>query len=395
MRGEKQQRRVTAHREKPRLFAFRAAKGGCGAPGQRRAGWEGALGQHRVPPPRPPAPPAPPAPPGRPAAAPSSATPPVPPPPDRHPPGSRVRPRSRRGGGGAGRGRREEGRPRAAMAWPCISRVCCLARFWSQLDRSDLAVPLTIRNYSDIEEQEDAPAPPPPPPRPPAAAPRPRPGPAHGSPPEPFAAETQYRRDFRAWPLPRRAARPWVSAGSGGHRATAPPPAPTRAARALPGIGRPERRPRADGGPTTSYRYRHRAGGGGGAERGHCGRAPRRGSGRGDAVGAARARGGLSAAVGPGPRGRSPAALSEGCGEKPPRTARRLCASVGSAGSPLRGRGGMLREGKAVVGRAGTAVKPCAVRRRSGSGCIGASVRLRCASPAVCALRSLSCAAGS
>uniref|UniRef100_A0A8C9FGJ2 MAP6 domain-containing protein 1 n=1 Tax=Pavo cristatus TaxID=9049 RepID=A0A8C9FGJ2_PAVCR len=60
------------------------------------------------------------------------------------------------------------------MAWPCISRVCCLARFWSQLDRSDLAVPLTIRNYSDIEEQEDAPAPPPPP-RPPAAAPRPRP----------------------------------------------------------------------------------------------------------------------------------------------------------------------------------------------------------------------------
>ncbi|XP_021249499.1 MAP6 domain-containing protein 1 [Numida meleagris] len=60
------------------------------------------------------------------------------------------------------------------MAWPCISRVCCLARFWSQLDRSDLAVPLTIRNYSDIEEQEDAP---PPPPRPPAATPRPRPGP--------------------------------------------------------------------------------------------------------------------------------------------------------------------------------------------------------------------------
>ncbi|XP_040535179.1 MAP6 domain-containing protein 1 isoform X3 [Gallus gallus] len=146
------------------------------------------------------------------------------------------------------------------MAWPCISRVCCLARFWSQLDRSDLAVPLTIRNYSDIEEQEDAPAPPPPPPppRPPAAAPRPRPGPAHGSPPEPFAAETQYRRDFRAWPLPRRAARPWVSAGSGGHRPPAPPPAPTRAARALPGIGRPERRPRADGGPTTSYRQEYR-----------------------------------------------------------------------------------------------------------------------------------------
>uniref|UniRef100_A0A8D2ISQ3 MAP6 domain containing 1 n=1 Tax=Varanus komodoensis TaxID=61221 RepID=A0A8D2ISQ3_VARKO len=38
------------------------------------------------------------------------------------------------------------------MAWPCISRVCCLARFWNQLDKSDLAVPLTIHNYSDIEE---------------------------------------------------------------------------------------------------------------------------------------------------------------------------------------------------------------------------------------------------
>ena len=40
------------------------------------------------------------------------------------------------------------------MAWPCISRVCCLARFWSQLDKSDLSVPLTHQNYSDIAEQE-------------------------------------------------------------------------------------------------------------------------------------------------------------------------------------------------------------------------------------------------
>lgn len=170
------------------------------------------------------------------------------------------------------------------MAWPCISRVCCLARFWSQLDKSDLSVPLTIHNYSDIEEQEEgAPqrggAPPRGSVRPPAPAPRPRdPAAAAGraggrrkgrtvAAGEPFAAETQYRRDFRAWPLPRRDAFPWVSASSGGGRdGAAPQPAPGRAACALPGgggrpagdgCGGPEQlRPRsqADGGHTTSYR---------------------------------------------------------------------------------------------------------------------------------------------
>ncbi|XP_059678917.1 MAP6 domain-containing protein 1 [Gavia stellata] len=165
------------------------------------------------------------------------------------------------------------------MAWPCISRVCCLARFWSQLDKSDLSVPLTIHNYSDIEEQEDgAPqrggAPPRGSARPPAAAPgRPR-DPAAGKPGgrrkgravaagEPFAAETQYRRDFRAWPLPRRDAFPWVSASSGGGRdGAAPQTAPGRSACALPGGGGgPEQlRPRsqADGGHTTSYRQEYR-----------------------------------------------------------------------------------------------------------------------------------------
>ncbi|XP_042651550.1 MAP6 domain-containing protein 1 isoform X1 [Tyto alba] len=162
------------------------------------------------------------------------------------------------------------------MAWPCISRVCCLARFWSQLDKSDLSVPLTIHNYSDIEEQEDgAPqrggAPPRGSARPPAPAPRPR-DPAAGKPGgrrkgravtggEPFAAETQYRRDFRAWPLPRRDAFPWVSAssGGGGRDGAAPQPAPGRAACALPG-GPEQLRPRsqADGGHTTSYRQEYR-----------------------------------------------------------------------------------------------------------------------------------------
>ncbi|KAM9007761.1 MAP6 domain-containing protein 1 isoform 1-T1 [Ara ararauna] len=166
------------------------------------------------------------------------------------------------------------------MAWPCISRVCCLARFWSQLDKSDLSVPLTIHNYSDIEEQEDGPhhqrggAPPRGSARPPAPAPRPRdPAAATGKPGgrrksraaaggEPFAAETQYRRDFRAWPLPRRGdAFPWVSASSGGRDGAAPQPAPGRAACALPGSGGPEQlrpRPQADGGHTTSYRQEYR-----------------------------------------------------------------------------------------------------------------------------------------
>ncbi|KAM9003555.1 MAP6 domain-containing protein 1 isoform 1-T1 [Sarcophilus harrisii] len=81
------------------------------------------------------------------------------------------------------------------MAWPCISRVCCLARRWNQLDRSDVAVPLTVHSYSDIED-------PPPPPGPPP------PGPP-GSPGPPL---TQYQRDFGA---PRRDPQPWPRPGPG------------------------------------------------------------------------------------------------------------------------------------------------------------------------------------
>ncbi|XP_006869870.1 PREDICTED: MAP6 domain-containing protein 1 [Chrysochloris asiatica] len=40
------------------------------------------------------------------------------------------------------------------MAWPCISRLCCLARRWNQLDRSDVAVPLTLHSYSDLETED-------------------------------------------------------------------------------------------------------------------------------------------------------------------------------------------------------------------------------------------------
>ncbi|KAB5535665.1 hypothetical protein PHYPO_G00120560 [Pangasianodon hypophthalmus] len=54
----------------------------------------------------------------------------------------------------ADQGARESSVRRITMAWPCISRVCCLAQFWNQFDKSDLSVPLTIQNYSEIADQE-------------------------------------------------------------------------------------------------------------------------------------------------------------------------------------------------------------------------------------------------
>ncbi|XP_059681950.1 microtubule-associated protein 6 [Gavia stellata] len=142
------------------------------------------------------------------------------------------------------------------MAWPCITRACCIARFWNQLDKADIAVPLVFTKYSEATEH-----PPAPPPRPAAPidtqpggeaaaaagggepAPGPtRPGPApHASPPAdsvmrhdykpwkvqrpepsckpkseyqpsdtPFEKETQYQKDFRAWPIPKRGDHPWI-----------------------------------------------------------------------------------------------------------------------------------------------------------------------------------------
>ncbi|XP_072219953.1 microtubule-associated protein 6 homolog [Leuresthes tenuis] len=131
------------------------------------------------------------------------------------------------------------------MAWPCISRVCCLARFWNQFDKSDLSVPLTIQNYSDITEQEvrsvtkqvsDLE-------RAPGnnySVPEPR---ARGSPKAPtdgsgtrgsfrgrrepsykpredyhppgvpFPSVTQYKQDFKPWPIPRKENFPWINNG--------------------------------------------------------------------------------------------------------------------------------------------------------------------------------------
>ncbi|KAM6140053.1 microtubule-associated protein 6 [Pterocles gutturalis] len=146
------------------------------------------------------------------------------------------------------------------MAWPCITRACCIARFWNQLDKADIAVPLVFTKYSEATEYPTSL-----PPRPAAPidtqpagegvaaggggggggepAPGPtRPGPApHSSPPAdsvmrhdykpwkvqrpepsckpkseyqpsdtPFEKETQYQKDFRAWPIPKRGDHPWI-----------------------------------------------------------------------------------------------------------------------------------------------------------------------------------------
>nr|XP_061835701.1 microtubule-associated protein 6 homolog [Nerophis lumbriciformis] len=118
------------------------------------------------------------------------------------------------------------------MAWPCISRVCCLARFWNQLDKSDLSVPLTIQNYSDISEQDVrsvtqqvassevnyTPAPGADGPeargcfrarREAGHKPREDEQPAR----VPFPSVTQYKQDFKPWPIPKKEHFPWISDG--------------------------------------------------------------------------------------------------------------------------------------------------------------------------------------
>ncbi|KAJ8412548.1 hypothetical protein AAFF_G00128840 [Aldrovandia affinis] len=147
------------------------------------------------------------------------------------------------------------------MAWPCISRACCMARFWNQLDKTDIAVPLVFAKYSDVSEtqhlnlqhQQKQPHPevrasavaietqpshsdqeivPKAPPATGPAAPddgsgssvmrqdykhwKVRPEPSckpkneyHAS-ETPFNNETQYQKDFKPWPIPRRGDHPWI-----------------------------------------------------------------------------------------------------------------------------------------------------------------------------------------
>uniref|UniRef100_A0A8C8IXT8 MAP6 domain containing 1 n=1 Tax=Oncorhynchus tshawytscha TaxID=74940 RepID=A0A8C8IXT8_ONCTS len=92
------------------------------------------------------------------------------------------------------------------MAWPCISRVCCLARFWNQFDKSDLSLPLTIQNYSDIADQEVRSVT--------RQVPTDR---DYHRPGVPFSSVTQYKQDYKPWPIPKKDNFPWISnCGKGG-----------------------------------------------------------------------------------------------------------------------------------------------------------------------------------
>ncbi|XP_028277266.1 microtubule-associated protein 6 [Parambassis ranga] len=141
------------------------------------------------------------------------------------------------------------------MAWPCISRACCMARFWNQLDKADIAVPLVFTKYTDVSEMQHIQLQPPL--HPPQArvaietqpsragsrtasatrAPRRcvseervcssvmredfkhwrvRPEPSckpkneYHEPETPFNSETQYQKDFKPWPIPKRYDHPWI-----------------------------------------------------------------------------------------------------------------------------------------------------------------------------------------
>ncbi|XP_029030236.1 microtubule-associated protein 6 homolog isoform X1 [Betta splendens] len=140
------------------------------------------------------------------------------------------------------------------MAWPCISRACCMARFWNQLDKADIAVPLVFTKYTDVSEMQHIQLQPPLHPSQArvaietqpsraesrtntARAPRRcvseervcssvmredfkhwkvRPEPSckpknqYHEPDTPFNSETQYQKDFKPWPIPKRYNHPWI-----------------------------------------------------------------------------------------------------------------------------------------------------------------------------------------
>ncbi|XP_037534154.1 microtubule-associated protein 6 homolog [Nematolebias whitei] len=136
------------------------------------------------------------------------------------------------------------------MAWPCITRACCINRFWTELDKADIAVPLVFTKYSDVTDvqrlQHHHPQPKhrPNPEEPPAADEAPpaaggaaaakdgsaasvmrqdfqawrvRPEPSckprneYHPPPAPFSNETQYQKDYKPWPIPRKHDHPWIT----------------------------------------------------------------------------------------------------------------------------------------------------------------------------------------
>ncbi|XP_034723560.1 microtubule-associated protein 6 homolog isoform X2 [Etheostoma cragini] len=160
------------------------------------------------------------------------------------------------------------------MAWPCITRACCINRFWTELDKGDIAVPLVFTKYSDVADVQHFPHHPQPKLKRAAAIAietQPHPGeqeagkapPATGAAagsdgsasvmrqdfkawkvrPEPsckprneyqrsaapFNTETQYQKDYKPWPIPKKNDHPWIPKASP-TAATGPSGGPERSA---------------------------------------------------------------------------------------------------------------------------------------------------------------------
>lgn len=162
------------------------------------------------------------------------------------------------------------------MAWPCITRACCINRFWTELDKADIAVPLVFTKYSDVADVQHLPHHPQPkqkrsgaiaietqphPGEPEAGKAPPATGAAAGKDgstasvmrqdfkawrvrpepsckprneyqpsPAPFNNETQYQKDYKPWPIPKKHDHPWI-----------PKPSPTAASTTSIPSGGPER----------------------------------------------------------------------------------------------------------------------------------------------------------
>uniref|UniRef100_G3P861 Microtubule-associated protein 6b n=1 Tax=Gasterosteus aculeatus TaxID=69293 RepID=G3P861_GASAC len=142
------------------------------------------------------------------------------------------------------------------MAWPCLTRACCINRYWTELDKADVAVPLVFGKYSDAADAQHLPHHPQPrhkragaiaietqphraeqgpgkaPPATAAAAgkdgsaasvmrqdfkawsvrPEPscKPRNEYQRSAAPFNTETQYQKDYKPWPIPKKRDHPWI-----------------------------------------------------------------------------------------------------------------------------------------------------------------------------------------
>ncbi|XP_053561059.1 microtubule-associated protein 6 isoform X1 [Bombina bombina] len=142
------------------------------------------------------------------------------------------------------------------MAWPCVTRACCIARFGNHQDKGDIAVPLMFSKYSEVTDGAPNPHLQQTQPRPRSATIETHPSLSDSyyggqnrlsrdyskqletakasvmqqdykpwkSSPEPsckpkieyqpteapLERETQYKKDFRSWPIPRQGDHPWI-----------------------------------------------------------------------------------------------------------------------------------------------------------------------------------------